>query len=64
MNRANHVVVLRIERTEPVHISQVISELLSELTRRSEPAAGRVELFANGVAERHGLAEKARQPCV
>ena len=32
---ANRVVVLRIERTEPVHISEVISELLPKLACRA-----------------------------
>lgn len=43
MNGANRVVVLRIKRSEPVHISEVMSELLPELACRQEPA-GKIEV--------------------
>ena len=64
MNGANRVVVLRIERSEPVHISEVISELLPKLELQFEPAAGRLELSPGAVGERKRLTETARQPCV
>ncbi len=64
MNETNRVVHLRIERSEPVHISEVMSELLPKLVGRVEPAADRMELSASAAGERNRLAEKARQPCV
>ena len=64
MNTANRVVVLRIERSEPVHISEVIAELLPKLEFRSEPTAGRLELSLGAVGERNRQAETACQPCV
>ena len=33
MNDADRVVVLRVKRTGPVHISEVMSELLAELDK-------------------------------
>ncbi len=64
MNGANRVVVFRIERTEPVHISEVISELLPKYVGRAEPAAGQMEVSLTGLAERNRLAEKAARQCV
>ncbi len=64
MNAANRVVVLRIERSEPVHISEVIAELLPKLELRSEPAARRLELSPGTVGERNRRAETACQPCI
>ena len=63
MNGANRVVVLRIERSEPVHISEVISELLPKLVGRPEPAANGLEPTGNGRASTNRLTE-ARQPCI
>lgn len=56
MHETNRVVVLRIERSEPVHISEVISELLPELARRPEPAAGKMQ-----VVSRSGIPARKRQ---
>ena len=64
MNTANQVVVLRIERSEPVHISEVIAELLPTLVNRTEPAPGRIELLPGGAREWNRVLEKARQPCL
>ncbi len=61
MNGANRVVVLRIERSEPVHISEVISELLPKLVGRPEPAASRMEQTSSGRAITNRLTE-AGQP--
>ncbi len=39
MNAPNQVVEVRVERTEPIHISAVISELLAEYAARQEVLA-------------------------
>ena len=64
MNGANRVVVLRMERTEPAHISEVISQLLPKCVHRPEPAAGKMQVSMTGLVERNRLAENARYPCV
>ena len=50
MNGADRVLVLRVERTEPVHISEVISELLPELDRRPEPE--KIQLSRSGLYQK------------
>ncbi len=64
MNGSNRVVVLRMEGTGPVHISEVISELLPKYARRPEPAAQKMQVSVTGLAERNRLAENARHQFV
>ena len=55
MNEPNHVIVFRMDRTGPVHISEVISELLPKYARRPGAAAGKVQVSVTGLAERNKL---------
>jgi hypothetical protein len=62
MKPANHVAVLRIERSEPLHISEVIAELLPQLECRRGLAASAMGLSRSGVGDWNPPAEKYRQP--
>ena len=64
MNAANRVVVFRIARTEPVHISEVISELLPKYVHWPEPAAAKMQVSMNGLAKRNKFPENARHQSV
>ena len=59
MNETNRRVVFRMERTEPVHISEVISQLLPKYARMPEPAAEEMQVSVTGLAETNKAWEKA-----
>ena len=59
MNETNRVVVFRMDRTGPFHISEVISQLLPKYARRPEPAAGKMQVSVTGPTERNRLAKNA-----
>jgi hypothetical protein len=48
-----------MERTEPVHISEVISQLLPKYARMPEPAAEEMQVSVTGLAETNKAWEKA-----
>ena len=59
MNETNRVVVFRMDRTGPIHISEVISQLLPKYLERPEPAAGKLQESVSGLAETNKFLEKA-----
>ncbi len=61
MNETIALVVVRMDRTGPVHISEVISQLLPKYLERPEPAAGKMQVPVTGKAERNKLRERAGQ---
>ncbi len=58
MNETIAVVVFRMDRTGPVHISEVISQLLPKYVGRPEPAAGKMQVSVGGLAETNKFREK------
>ena len=59
MNETNRVVVLSMDRTGPIHISEVISQLLPKYLERPVPAAGKMQVSVSGLAETNKFREKA-----
>ena len=64
MNETIAEVVFRVDRTGPVHISEVISQLLPKYVERLEPEAGKMQVSVTGLAERNKLRERAGQQSV
>ena len=63
MNETNRVVVFRMDRTGPVHISEVIFQLLQKYACRPEPAAGKMRVSVTGLAERNRLGTSPSEHC-